>query len=78
MGGFGAAYAAFLTATVVLVSLVFGAAFAVAGAEQRTVDRITAKTATIKRWGGWTMAAVGVWLLSLAIFADFFSRIFPV
>lgn len=78
MGGSGAAVAAFLTAAVVLVGLVFGAAFTVAHSEQRVVETIKAKTTTIKRWGGWTMAAVGLWLLSLAVFADFFAGIFPV
>lgn len=77
-GGPAAAYAAFATAAAVLVGLVYTAAFAVTGAGSHTINRIKANTSTIKTWGGWTMATVGVWLLALAVFADFFVGIFPV
>lgn len=61
-----------------MVSLVFAAAFMVASAEQRTLERIKAQAPTVKRWTGWILLAVGVWFITLAVFADFFSRIFPV
>ncbi len=61
-----------------LVGLLFVAAFAVAGAEERTVERIKARASTVKRWGGWFLVAVGMWFLLLALFADFFEEIFPV
>ncbi len=61
-----------------LVGLVFTAAFTVASAEERTVERIKAQAPTVKRWGGWLLLAVGAWFLVLAIFADFFENIFPV
>lgn len=61
-----------------MVGLVFTAAFTVANAEQRTLERIKAQAPAVKRWAGWILVAVGVWFIVLAIFADFFARIFPV
>lgn len=78
MGGFGAAFAAFVVAAVVIAGLVFTAAFTVASAEQRTLERIKAQAPSVKRWAGWVLLAVGVWFITLAVFADFFARIFPV
>lgn len=40
--------------------------------------RMGANVATIKRWGGWILITVGVWLLALAVFSEFFARVFPV
>ena len=62
----------------VLVGLLFAAAFTVAGAQQRTIDRISRQAPTVKRWGGWLLVAVGVWFIALAVFADFFADLFPV
>lgn len=62
----------------VLVGLLFGAAVAVAGAQQRTIERIAAQAPAVKRWGGWILMAVGAWFIALALFADFFADLFPV
>ncbi len=56
----------------------FTAAFTVSRAQDTTVDRIQNAAPTIKRWGGAVLIAVGVWFITLAVFADFFARIFPV
>jgi thiosulfate reductase cytochrome b subunit len=61
-----------------MVGLVFTAAFTVANAEQRTLERIKALAPAVKRWAGWILVAVGVWFIALAVFADFFARIYPV
>ncbi|MTV26435.1 hypothetical protein FTX61_13570 [Nitriliruptoraceae bacterium ZYF776] len=61
-----------------LVGLVFAAAFTVARAEESTLERIKVQAPTVKRWGGRLLIAVGVWFLTLAVFADYFERIFPV
>ena len=61
-----------------LVLLVFVAAFGVARAEESTLDRIKVQAPTVKRWGGRILIAVGIWFLTLAMFADFFQGIFPV
>lgn len=58
--------------------MLFASAFVVAGAEKRTLQRISAQAPTIKRWGGWILTAVGLWLITLAVFADFFADVFPV
>lgn len=77
-GEFGAALTAFTAAAVVLVGLLFSAAFAVAGAQERTVERIRIHAVAVKRWGGWILTGVGTWLIVLAVFADFFVELFPV
>lgn len=69
---------AFLVASIVLVGLVFAAAFGVAGAQDQTIKNIRAHAPRVKRWGGWVLVTVGAWFLSLAVFADFFADIFPV
>jgi hypothetical protein len=65
-------------ASVVLIGLVFAAAFGVARAQDQTIAHIRASAPRVKRWAGWILAAVGAWLLVLAAFADFFAGIFPV
>lgn len=67
-----------MTAAIVLVGLVFVAAFGVAGAQEHTLERIRAQAPRVKQWGGWILLVVGVWFLALALFADFFAGIFPV
>jgi multisubunit Na+/H+ antiporter MnhB subunit len=61
-----------------MVVLVFSAAFSVARAEERTLERIKAEAPRVKRWAGWVLVGVGVWFIALAVFAEFFARIYPV
>lgn len=61
-----------------MVALIFTAAFAVAKAERTTLERVKGQAPAVKRWGGWILVAVGVWFVVLALFADFFARIYPV
>lgn len=67
-----------MVASVVLVGLVFAAAFSVATAQDQTIERLKAQAPRVKNWGGWILVAVGAWFLTLAAFADFFADIFPV
>lgn len=78
VGGFAAAFTAFTVAAVVLVGLVFFSAFAVAGAQESTHQRIRAQAPTVKNWGGRVLIVLGVWFIALAVFADFFAELFPV
>jgi hypothetical protein len=55
----------------VLVGLLFTAAFTVSRAQQSTVERIQASAPAVKKWGGGVLVAVGLWFISLAVFADF-------
>jgi hypothetical protein len=32
----------------------------------------------VKRWGGWVLILVGLWLMALGIWAGFFASLFPV
>jgi hypothetical protein len=77
-GGFTAAFVAFVVAAVVVVAQMFTAAFVVSRAKDATVQRIQASAAGVKKWGGAILLIVGVWFVSLAAFADFFARVFPV
>jgi cytochrome c biogenesis protein CcdA len=62
----------------VLVGLLFTAAFTVSRAQQSTVERIQASAPAVKKWGGAVLVAVGLWFISLAVFADFFAQYFTV
>jgi hypothetical protein len=57
---------------------VFTSAFAVAGAQESTLERLKVQAPTVKRWGGRVLIALGGWFIALAVFADFFSELFPV
>ena len=65
-------------AALVIVVLMFALALAVVTAQQRLVDALRTNVARVKRWGGWVLTVVGVWLLALGVFADFFAGLFPV
>lgn len=73
-----AASIAFGVAAVVIVALMFTAAFTVSRAQDATVERIQASAPKVKKWGGAVLVLVGVWFISLAVFADFFAQVFPV
>ena len=56
----------------------FSLAVAIATAQERLVDALRANVGRVKRWGGWILTGVGVWLMALGAFADFFATVFPV
>ncbi len=78
VGGFAAAFTAFASAALVLVGLLFLSAFTVARAQAATVERIQAQAPAVKQWGGGILVVLGVWFVTLAVFADFFAGVFPV
>ncbi|MDT8307023.1 MAG: hypothetical protein RRC07_13920 [Anaerolineae bacterium] len=47
-------------------------------AQQEVVAVLKKGTSQIRRWSGAVLLAVGLWLIALAVWADFFARIFPV
>jgi cytochrome c biogenesis protein CcdA len=69
---------AFAATATVLVALLFAAALSVATAQERVVERIRARTPTIRHWGGWILIAAGIWFVILGVFAATFARVFPV
>ncbi|MGQ0702883.1 MAG: hypothetical protein ACT4PM_07090 [Gemmatimonadales bacterium] len=69
---------AFGVAALVIVLLLFTLSLAVAGAQERLVARLRSRVAQMKRWGGVILVIVGLWLIGLTVFADFFAGIFPV
>ena len=74
----GGRSAAFVVTALTMVFLVFALALLVGAAQQRVVEALKAGTQQVKRWGGVVVMAVGAWLIILAIWADFFARVFPV
>lgn len=58
-------------------ALMFVLALAVALAQEALVARLRANTERIKIWGGRILTLVGIWLILLAIWADFFIQLLP-
>lgn len=56
----------------------FSLAVLLATARERLVDTIAEGAPTIKAWGGRILILVGAWFVTLAVFADHFSDLFPV
>ncbi|WP_370325141.1 hypothetical protein [Euzebya sp.] len=77
-GGVAAASLAFGVAAMVIVALMFIAAFTVSRAQRATVERIQANAPAVKKWGGVLLLMVGAWFVSLALFADIFAQVFTV
>lgn len=46
--------------------------------QERIVDDLRASLVQVKVWGSWVLIAVGLWLIALAIWADWFARFFAV
>lgn len=69
---------AFAVTAVVLVLLLFAAAFGVAISQDRLVEQLQSSTPTIKHWGGYVLMLVGAWFVALGVSADRFARVFPV
>lgn len=76
--GAAAALVAFGTAAAVLAVLLFVFALIVARAQETTVQAIRARAGQVKRYGGYVLVAVGLWSITLAVFAEFFAKYFPV
>ena len=58
--------------------LMFGLSLPVVFAHERVSDALQASAVKIKRWGGGVLILVGTWLITLAVWADMFARVFPV
>jgi 4-amino-4-deoxy-L-arabinose transferase-like glycosyltransferase len=78
VGGFAAAFTAFVVAALALVVLMFALALAIALARERAVHSVQARGPAVKRWGGRILVVVGVWFVLLGVFADVFAELFPV
>lgn len=68
---------AFLTNALTMSALMFLLAFAIALAQENLVARLRVRAGRIKKWGGRIMVLVGMWLIILAIWADFFGQLLP-
>lgn len=61
-----------------MILLVFTLALLLATAQDRVARTLEESAPALKRWGGRILVLVGLWLLALAVFADFFAELFPV
>lgn len=77
-GGTAAAFSAFVVAALTMALLMFGLSVGIALAQEQVVSALRARTQTVKRWGGYILIMVGIWLWALTLWADFFTSIFPV
>lgn len=77
MGGFAPAFLAFLVAALTMILLVFTLALLLATAQDQVARTLEESAPALKRWGGRILVLVGLWLLALAVFADFFAEVFP-
>ena len=56
----------------------FALALLLAAAQERAAEALRAGAPAVKRWGGRILVLVGVWLIALGVFADFFADVFTV
>jgi cytochrome c biogenesis protein CcdA len=56
-----------------MVLLMFGLSLAIALAQNRLVAALKARVHKMKRWGGWILILVGLWLVVLGLWEDFFT-----
>ena len=78
IGGAEAAFVAFVAAAVVMVLLMFGLSLVIATAQEQIVGALRANVIQVKRWGGVILMLIGLWLITLGIWANTFAQIFPV
>jgi hypothetical protein len=77
-GGLTASILTFIVASIAIVVLMFSLSFAIGRAQEGIVEKLKLNSPTVKRWGAYILMGVGVWLIILTIFADFFATIYPV
>jgi len=58
--------------------LMFSLSLAISFAQERLIENLKTETVIIKKWGGRVLILVGIWLMTLAIWANTFARVFPV
>jgi cytochrome c biogenesis protein CcdA len=63
---------------VVLVALLFGLTAVIWTAQRETLRRMQARVGDVKRWAGYVLLAVGIWLIATAIFAQQLTSVFRV
>ena len=78
MGGPRLALMAFVVDALTMSVLMFVLALAISLAQDELVARWRASSEQVKIWGGRILAAVGVWLIVLAIWAEFAVKFLPV
>ena len=72
------AFSAFAVAAIVIVMLMFALSLGIATAQERFVGTLREKVFFVKKWGGYILILVGLWLIMLSIWTTFFVSVFPV
>jgi multisubunit Na+/H+ antiporter MnhB subunit len=75
MARVGGAVVAFATAAATMVLFMFALSLVIARAQERTVKAIRARVARVRRWSGYVLAAVGLFVLASALFPAFFRQV---
>lgn len=61
-----------------MATLISALSLIIALAQERVVETLKSERAAIKKWGGYILIVVGLWLIVLAIWAKLFAGVFPV
>jgi len=72
------AFSAFVVAAIVIVMLMFALSLGIAIAQERFAGTLREKVFFVKKWGGYILILVGLWLIMLSIWTTFFVSVFPV
>lgn len=56
----------------------FALAVVIGTAQDEFTSRLRAEAPRIKRWGGVVLMVVGLWLVAIGVWANFFATLFPV
>lgn len=69
---------AFLATTLTIVGMMFLLILLIGTAQNNLLKKLRGSTRPIKRVSGVMLILVGTWLITIAIWADFFAQLFPV
>ena len=53
----------------------FALALLLAATQERIAEALRAGAPAVKRWGGRILVLVGLWLIALGVFAEFFADV---
>jgi hypothetical protein len=78
VGSSAGAFFAFAVAGLVIVLLLVAVSVGLAVMRESAVTALRGQGPRMKRWAGGVLLALGLWFIALAVWADFFARVFPV
>jgi uncharacterized membrane protein YecN with MAPEG domain len=73
-----ASLAAFVVASGTILLLIAAAAVLTASGQKQYLTRLRSAGPSVKTWSAYILLVVGIWFVALAVFARFFTDVFPV